>query len=74
LYTTLDKKREERVYLYLIILIPFKIIMKPGRNYPLKNDISMDKVFKIAEKVDRLSVGSNNINTYSIDNLQHKTK
>lgn len=51
LYTKLDKRREEKAQMYLIIYRTlFKIIKSLEKKLSMKDDISMDKAFKIAQK------------------------
>jgi len=67
LYTKLDKKRRKRIGV-LDYIDSIQNNYEAWKKLYLKNDISMDKAFKIAEKVDRLSVRNNNINTYNVNN------
>ena len=68
LYIKLDKKRRKRIGV-LDYIDSIQNNYEVWKKLSLKDDISMDKAFKIAEKVDRLSVKYNNINTYN--NSQH---
>lgn len=70
LYTKLDKKRRKRIGV-LDYIDSIQNNYEAWKKLSLKDDISMEKAFKIAEKVDRLSVRNNNINTYNVNNSQH---
>jgi len=70
LYSKLDKKRRKRIGV-LGYIDSIQNNYEAWKKLSLKDDISMDRAFKIAEKVDRLYVKNNNICTYNISNSQH---
>ena len=69
LYTKLDKKRRKRIGV-LDYIDSIQNNDEAWKKLSLKDDISINKAFKIAEKVDRLSV-KNNSGTYNVNNSQH---
>jgi len=69
-YTKIDKKRRKRIA--VLDYIDFiQNNYEAWKKLSLKDDISMDKAFIIAEKVDKLSVKNYNISTNNISNSQH---
>ena len=70
MYTKLNKKRRKRIGV-LDYIDSIQNNYEALKKLSLKDHIRMDKAFKIAEKVERLSVKYNNINTYNINNSQH---
>ena len=70
LYTKRDKKRRKRTGV-LDYINSIQNNYEAWKKLSLKDDINIDKAFKIAEKLDRLSVKYNNINTYNINNSKH---
>ena len=70
LYAKLDRKRRKRIGV-LDYIDSIQNNYEAWKKLSLKDDISMNKAFKIAEKVDRLSVRNNNINNYNSSNSHH---
>ena len=70
MYTKYDKKRRKCIGV-LNYIDSIQNNYQAWKKLSLKDDINIDKTFKIAKKVNRLSVKNNNISTYNINNSQN---